>query len=110
LLSGLRKLFFWNYARNTWQWDILCVVILIFIFGAPKSWFENSKRGGPFAHQSPAASTVLVGPELVGNGQDKGQLEQVVRTLTGRPEAEVVDVRKVVDKDGKTRGYEVDIR
>jgi hypothetical protein len=106
----LRKTFFWNYARNTWQWDALCVVILIFIFGAPKSWFENSKRGGLKAHQSPAAATVLVGPELIGNAEDKGQLEQVVRTMTGRSEVQVVSTRKVVDKDGRAVGYEVDIR
>ena len=110
MLSALRKLFFWDYARNTWQWDILCVVILIFIFGAPKGWFENSERTGPFAHQSPAASTVLVGTELVENEEDRGELERTVRILTGRNDAQVQNVRKVVDKDGKTRGYEVDIR
>jgi len=110
LLEILRKLFFWNYARNTWQWDILCVVILIFIFATPKSWFENSERGGLGSHQRPAATTVLVGAELVDSVEDKGRLERVVRDLTGRPEAQVVNVRKVEDKDGKTRSYEVDIR
>jgi hypothetical protein len=106
----LRKLIFWNYERNTWQWDVLCVVILIFIFLTPKSWFANSERRGSWAHQSPTVSTVLVGPELVDNAQDKSQVEQRVRTLTGRPDAQVLNVRAVVDKDGKTRGYEVDIR
>ncbi len=106
----LRKFFFWNYARNTWQWDVLCVVILIFIFLTPKSWFENSERQGAFAHQSPTASTVLVGPELIENAQDRPRVEQVVRTLTGRNDIQVLKVRKVVDKDGKARGYEVDIR
>ena len=110
LLSGLRKLFFWNYARNTWQWDVLCVVILIFIFLTPKSWFENSERRGSQMHQIPTSSTVLVGAELVENAKDKGQVEQVVRTFTGRNDVQVLNVRKVVDKDGKTRGYEVDIR
>ena len=110
LLSGLRKLFFWNYARNTWQWDVLCVVILILIFLTPKSWFENSERRGSQKHQIPTASTVLVGAELVENAKDKGQVEQVVRTFTGRNDVQVLNVRKVVDKDGKTRGYEVDIR
>jgi hypothetical protein len=110
LLSVLRKLFFWNYARNTWQWDVLCVVILILIFLTPKSWFENSERRASRMHQNPTASTVLVGPELVENAQDKGQVEQVVRTFTGRNDVQVLNVRKVVDKDGKTRGYEVDIR
>ena len=61
-------------------------------------------------HQNATASTVLVGPELVENAQDKGQVEQVVRTFTGRNDVQVLNVRKVVDKDGKTRGYEVDIR
>ena len=110
LLSVLRKLFFWNYARNTWQWDVLCVVILIFIFLTPKSWFENSERRGSAAQQNSAASTVLISPELIENAQDKGQVEQVVRTFTGRADAQVLKVRKVVAKDGKTRGYEVDIR
>src|SRR6266446_1948669 len=110
LLNVLRKLFFWNYARNTWQWDVLCVVILIFIFLTPKSWFENSERRGYLAHQNSIASTVLISPELIVNAQDKGEVEQVVRTFTGRTDVQIVGVRKVVDKDGKTRGYEVDIR
>ena len=110
MLSALRKFFFWNYARNTWQWDILCVVILIFIFLTPKSWFENSERRGYAAHPNRTASKVLIGPELIGNTQDKVKVEQVVRALTGRSDAQVVDIRKVVDNDGKTLGYEVDIR
>jgi hypothetical protein len=109
-MSPLRKLFFWNYARNTWQWDVLCVVILIFIFLTPKSWFENSERRRTSAHQNLTVSTVLVGSELVENAQDRGQVEQVVRTFTGRQDVEVLSVRPVVDKSGKTRGYEVDIR
>lgn len=110
MLEILRKFFFWNYARNTWQWDLLCVVILILIFGTPKSWFENSELRSRGAHQSQAATTVLVGPELIANAEDKGQVEQVVRRLTGRQDVQVLNVRKVADHDGKTRGYEVDIR
>jgi len=110
LISVLRKLFFWNYARNTWQWDALCVAILIFIFLTPKSWFENSERRGPAAHQNSVAATVLIGPEVIDNAQDKAKIEQVVRRLTGRSDIQVLGIRQVADRDGKTRGYEVDIR
>ena len=106
----LRKLIFWNYERNTWQWDVLCVVILIFIFLTPKSWFENGERRGSWGHQSRTVSTLLIGRELVDNAQDKSQVEQRVRTFMGRPDAQVLEVRAVVGKDGKTSGYEVDIR
>jgi hypothetical protein len=110
LLSVLKKLFFWNYERNTWQWDMLCVVILIFIFLTPKSWFENGERQGYFRHQNQPASILMIGPELIDNAQDKAQIEQLVRDFTGRKDLKVLDVRKVVGSDGRTRGYEVDIR
>ena len=109
MLGLLRKLFFWNYGRNTWQWDALCVVILIFIFLTPKSWFENSERRGAFAHQNPTVSTVLVGPEVIENAEDKGKLERHLREVTGRNQLRVLNVRKLTHNDGRIRGYEVDI-
>jgi len=110
LISTLKKIFFWNYPRNTWQWDLLCVVILIFIFLTPKWWFTTSELPLNMVHQSPDARTVVLSPEVVGNEADKGQIEQRVKALTGRAKVEVLAVRKVVDSDGRTRSFEVDIR
>ncbi len=110
LTTTLKKIFFWNYARNTWQWDLLCVVCLIFIFLTPKSWFDSSELPRNTGHQSPVAQTLVLGPEVVVNEADKGQIEQRVKELTGRTQVEVVDVRKVVDGSGRTRSFEVDIR
>jgi hypothetical protein len=110
LLGVLKKMFFWNYERNTWQWDMLCVVILIFIFLTPKSWFENSERRSNFQHQNPVATVVMIAPELIGNADDKSQIEQLMRDYTGRGDVKVLGVRRVIGVDGKTRGYEVDIR
>jgi hypothetical protein len=110
LLTTLKKIFFWNYARNTWQWDVLCVVCLIFIFLTPKSWFSNSERPQTKSHQSAVTSTLVLSPEVVVDETDKGQIEQRVRTLTGRGNAEVTAVRKVVGPDGRIVGFEVDIK
>ena len=109
MLNTIKKMFLWNYARNTWQWDVLCVLILVFIFLTPKSWFEGSERRASSEHQTPTA-TVLIDPEVVDNESDKGRLEQRVRTLSGRSDAQIIGVRRVLDKDGKTVGYQVDIR
>jgi hypothetical protein len=110
LLNTLKKLFFWNYPRNTWQWDALCVAILIFIFFTPKSAFENSERRSASLHQTPVAKILLVEAQVIENAADKSQVEQRIRTLTGRQNLQVLDVRKLTDQQGKTRGYEVDIR
>jgi hypothetical protein len=33
--------FFWSYERGSWQYDIICAVILVFIFLTPASWFHD---------------------------------------------------------------------
>ncbi len=110
LLNIIKQVLFWRYARNTWQWDILCVLILIFIFLTPKSWFDGGERQLRLTHQSPTSATLLVGPESIENEEDTVKLQERVRALTGRYDAEVLAVRKVVDQGGKTLGYQVDIR
>jgi len=32
---------FWSYERGSWQYDVICVVILAFIFLSPRSWFND---------------------------------------------------------------------
>jgi hypothetical protein len=110
LFTTLKKIFFWNYARNTWQWDLLCVVILIFIFLTPKSWFSGGERAQSMVHQSPVARTLVLSPEVVGNEEDKGRIEHQITVLTGRTDFEVLAIRKIHGPDGKPRGFEVDIR
>jgi len=110
LFTTLKKIFFWNYARNTWQWDLLCVVILIFIFLTPKSWFSIGERAQSMEHQSPVVQTVVLSAEVVGSEEDKAQIEQRVKALTGRSEVEVLAVRRILDQQGRTRSFEVDIR
>ena len=61
-------------------------------------------------HPSPIAKTLVLTPEVVGNEADKGRIEQQVKALTGRPDVEIVAVRKMLDSSGKTRSFEVDIR
>jgi hypothetical protein len=61
-------------------------------------------------HPSPVAKTLVLTPEVIGNEEDRSQIEQRVKALTGRTDVEVLAVRKVLDPSGKTRSFEVDIR
>jgi hypothetical protein len=104
--SSTRKIAFWNYSRTSWQWDVLCVLILVFIFLTPKSWFETLAFRPPHTAQT----TVAVGVDVVGNQLDRAEIEKRARQRTNRPEGHVSDVRDVKDNSGKVIAYEVDIR
>jgi hypothetical protein len=35
----MKNIINWSYGRGSWQYEILCLLILAFIFLTPKSWF-----------------------------------------------------------------------
>ncbi len=32
---------FWAYERGSWQYDLICIAILAFIFLSPRAWFND---------------------------------------------------------------------
>ena len=106
----IKRFVLWSYARNTWQWDILCVLILVFIFLTPKSCFVSGERQHAPGHQKQGVSTIILSPEVIDNGKDKGKIAERVKAITGRSDIDIKEIRTKVGSDGKTIGYEVDIR
>ena len=120
IFRTVKKLFFWGYARNTWQYDVLCALILAFIFLTPQSWFDtgtamkNWPVGEPdraSEHQKPVASKLIL--SVADNTSDRlaqDEIENRVRQVLGRPDVEVLGVRPQRDANGKVVAFEVDIR
>ncbi|MBX7221105.1 MAG: hypothetical protein K1Y36_14250 [Blastocatellia bacterium] len=61
IIGFFRAIWFWHYERGTWQYDVMCVAILAFIFFIPTSFFDERK---PRATKSPAASSTGAVPNL----------------------------------------------
>ena len=101
-----KKAVFWTYPRTSWQWDVLCVLILVFIFLTPKSWFENSA----YQRTHMGQATIMVDTDVVGTQLDKTEIERRARQKAGRPGAQVKVVREAFDASGRLIAYEVDIR
>ena len=106
LAKAVRKIIFWTYPRTSWQWDVLCVLILVFIFLTPKSWFENTG----FRRSHATQMTVVISADLVGAQADNNTVERQARAMADRPEGRVTAVRERRDLSGKLTAYEVDIR
>jgi len=107
-----KSILFWSHGRSTWQYDILCVLILAFVFLTPKGWFDQGelKRRGSHPNGSAAASRLVIWPERMPLTEpDTQDIERRARIATGRLNARVKAVREVRDSDGRTVAYEVDI-
>lgn len=62
----MKDIIFWKYERASWQWDVLCVLIMCFIFLTPSSWFEKRE-----ATRTPRAAV-----KLEGNSPNKEIIEK----------------------------------
>ena len=97
-----KKIAFWNYSRTSWQWDVLCVLILAFIFLTPKSWF--------ISHPQIQTARVLVA-DLADKQGDKAEIYRLAKEQLDRLNGQVVEpIRPRYDDRGKVIAYEVDIR
>ena len=66
ILATLKKTLFWSYDRGSWQYDVMCVLILAFIFLAPNRMFIQ--------RASMPTSGPTSGPPLVIRKVELGQI------------------------------------
>lgn len=111
VLRIIKNIVFWSHGRTTWQYDVLCALILAFVFLTPKSWFDNGKPdwGPPHQNSSVGAEKLLLSAENLGQNPDEQEIERGVRVATGRSGARVKGYRELRDGRGRIAAYEVDI-
>lgn len=97
----LKRIINWNYERASWQWDILCILIMCFIFLTPKTWFDK--------HEKLATQTSRLIVKADGFSTEKAAMDAKVKELSGNPNAEIIEWREKKDNQGNTF-YEIDIR
>ena len=117
VLYFFRQIFFWNYPRGSWQYDVLAVAILAFIFLTPNVWFQDDPRPSSvrkvnsFSEDS-ALELFWVESFAVADtlpAELNETLGALLRQRTGR-ELEILSVEPSVDEMGITRAYLVSVR
>lgn len=105
--QAIKNVVLWNYGRTTWQYDVLCILILAFIFLTPPSWFTGRERA---AFDSPKVTRLIVNPENIPSDADENARLNRVRELSGNPAAQIAAWNEKRDASGKIIVYEIDLR
>ena len=116
MLRGIRRLLrpvvLWTYPRGSWQYDILAVAILVFIFLTPREFFRDQPRP-PSVQQiealsaDPAVEVFWVEPFVIDEtpaAEVDKKLRALLRQRTGRS-LSIVDTRPSTDEEGEVRAY-----
>ncbi|HKP88173.1 MAG TPA: hypothetical protein VJZ26_18855 [Blastocatellia bacterium] len=104
LFSTLKKVLFWSYERGSWQYDVMCVLILLFIFAVPNRLLHKPQA----ADASIALATpVFVSREDIGQ-VDPARVNEVIAELLSQKYGYNVTVMRTephVDSSGNVTGY-----
>lgn len=111
MLAGFKRFILWDYQRGVWQYDVICIVITLFIFLSPRQWFRDQPRI-PQASQitslpSHGESVFWIEPELVSSFPQNQLLEQLSRVLTtrtGKPQR-LIRIEPIRDSEQEIKGY-----
>lgn len=111
-MNAIKDILLWNYPRTALRYDVLCLLILAFIFLTPKGWFENRELTRRKQAAQRGYSTILLETSnSAANPLPLSEIEQRVRRLTNHPDTKVVAVREKREAvNGPIVAYEVDIR
>lgn len=96
-----RRIIWWDFERASWQWDVLCLLIIAFIFLTPKAWFENRER------LATRLTKVIV--QAPGLTSDAASLESRVKELIGDREARISGIESKRDASG-VEYYEITLQ
>lgn len=97
----MKNIILWNYERASWQWDVLCLLIVAFIFLTPKVWFERDEK---LATQT---SRLIVKAQDF--SPDNKEMEKRVREMSGNENAKILGLKEKKNALGETI-YEIEIR
>jgi hypothetical protein len=114
----MKKYIFWEYARGSWQYDVIVGVIVAFLFLMPRDWFRDqpripqasdisslpSERG---THQYFVDREALAG---VADDQHVATLTRLLQVRAANPRLTVTRTQPVVDSEGELHGYIVSTR
>lgn len=111
ILRAAKKVFFWSYGRSTVQYDVLCLLILVFIFLTPRSWFSSGETmsGAQQSTNEVRSALIMIAPGNFPESPSIEEIEKKVRLISGNSDLKVKSLNILKGKDGETLGYKVDI-
>ena len=84
-----RRLIFWDFARASWQYDVVVALILIFIFATPREWFRDQPKASSIILMSsqPGSNRVFIATDLletVPEGERARRAQLLIHQRTGK--------------------------
>ena len=112
-----KRFILWDYARASWQYDVMVGIILAFIFLTPRDWFRDQPRiprAASIVRPAENGGNVLfVDSEVLAGVPEPQRLERLRGFLKTQPSTAKINITRVepiLDSEGELQGYMAFVR
>jgi hypothetical protein len=106
-VDGIKRFIFWDFKRGSWQYDIVVIGILAFLFLTPRPWFKDQPRENQIEMLSSNPGIYLLDSRLMNDVPETDRVEKASELLKAKygKRPNITKVEPVRDSDGDTIGF-----
>ncbi len=106
-MDGIKRFFFWEYQRGSWQYDVIVIGILAFLFFTPKSWFKDAPRENQIEMLSSSPGVYLLDPRLLRDVPETNRVEKASELLKAKygKRPPITKVEPILDAEEEVVGF-----
>jgi hypothetical protein len=108
-MRALRRLIFWEFPRTSWQYDVVVVLILAFIFLTPKNWYKDQPRPREIVEMVAESGlrVLFIEADLIPSTNPDEQWKHAQELLRKHPgrQGSLVRLEPVFDSEQEIKGY-----
>jgi hypothetical protein len=105
----MKRFLLWDFPRASWQYDVIVVLILLFVLATPRAFFRDQPRASNVVLLPSESGTVVYWfePDLLSNlpeGSRPARAGEILHSRTGKNLA-VIRLEPIFDAEQDVKGY-----
>jgi hypothetical protein len=105
----MRRWIFWEFARASWQYDIVVALLLVFIFFTPREWFRDQPRATNVVMVPATDGTFVfyIDPTSLGQVSEDRRTQEASQIIAQKYKEKwaVVRLETLYDSENEVKGF-----
>lgn len=95
IFDVIKNIVLWSYERGSWQYDVLCVVILTFIFLTPKEFLDERYSSDPAKNTMQTQRTYVSTNDITAEAKVSANLNDLLADVVSERFKRKVVVKRI---------------
>ena len=108
--SAIKRVIFWDFPRASWQYDVIVIAILAFIFLTPREIFRDQPKAQSIVllpNETPGVEVFYLEPKLLIDSTESERFQKATQMLQRRDgkKLQLYRLTPIFDSEKEIKGF-----